>query len=71
MQQERSVAPLLVQVAEGAFDRRLRVLAPDFVHLLPAAQQASTVDGELGRWVQQAKAGLAPAADPPRRQRTS
>ena len=52
--------------ALAAFDRRLRALAPGFAHLLPAAQQARTVDGELarelGRWVQQAKAGPAPAS---------
>ena len=83
MQQERYVAPLLVQVAAlwalksghlddvepralAAFDRRLRALAPGFAHLLAAAQQARAVDGELarelGRWVQQAKAGPAPAS---------
>jgi len=83
MQEERQVAPLLVQVAElwalksghlddvepgalVAFDRRLRALAPGFAHLLPAAQQTATVDGELARdlerWVRQAKAASAPAS---------
>lgn len=76
MQEERQVAPLLVQVAElwalrsghlddvepnavAAIDRRLRMLAPRFAHLLPSVQAATTVDEalarELERWVQQAK----------------
>jgi F-type H+-transporting ATPase subunit alpha len=45
--------------ALSAFDRRLRARAPEFAHLLPAVQGATTIDGELGRelerWVQQAK----------------
>jgi F-type H+-transporting ATPase subunit alpha len=51
--------------ALAGFDRRLRALAPGFAHLLPAVQQATKVDGELGRelerWVQQAKTGPASA----------